>query len=138
YSFDPQKTNVRTGKDAYFGDERFGEVIEIDHAKGIVDIKKTKKTAEVHPSTVYMWDAPLNTDPQAGSLYRIGAWVASNSIDAAGKYRAGRDLLLRRPPRLLAGETLKPLASEKPANTASRIALALQDSVIAIQGPPGS
>src|SRR5262249_18757506 len=42
YSFDPQKTNVRTGKDVYFGDERFGEVIEIEHTKGIVDIKKTK------------------------------------------------------------------------------------------------
>src|SRR5215472_4650808 len=138
YSFDPQKTNVRAGKDVYFGDERFGEVIVIDHVKGMVDVKKTKKTAEIHPPTVYMWDAPLNTAPHAGSLYRIGAWVASNGIDAAGKYRAGRDLLLRKPPRLLAGETLKPLASEKPANTASRIALALEDSVFAIQGPPGS
>ena len=138
YSFDPQKTNVRAGKDVYFGDERFGEVIVIDHVKGMVDIKKTKKTAEIHPPTVYMWDAPLNTAPHAGSLNRIGAWVASNGIDAAGKYRAGRDLLLRKPPRLLAGETLKPLASEKPANTASRIALALEDSVFAIQGPPGS
>jgi len=31
-----------------------------------VDIKKTKKTAEVHPPAVYMWDAALNTDAQAG------------------------------------------------------------------------
>ena len=138
YSFDPQKSNVRPGKDVYFGDEKFGEVVAIDHAKGIVDIKKTKKAAEVHPPTVYMWDAPLNTDPQAGSLFRIGVWVAANGIDSAGKYRAGRDLLLRKPPRLMHGEKLKPLPSEIPANTASRIALALQDSVFAIQGPPGS
>jgi predicted RecB family nuclease len=138
YIYDPQKSNVRAGKDVYFGDERFGEVVAIDHAQGIVDIKKMKRTADVHPPTVYMWDAPLNTDAQAGSLYRIGEWVASSEVDARGRYRAGRDLLLRRPPRLLNGEKLKPLASEKPENTASRIVLALDDSVFAIQGPPGS
>jgi predicted RecB family nuclease len=105
YSFEPQAaSNVRVGKEVYFGDEKFGEVVRIDHVKGVVDIKKTKKTADVHPPTVYMWDAPLNSDAQAGSLYRIGAWVAENGIDAAGRYRAGRDLLLRRPPRLTGGE----------------------------------
>jgi uncharacterized protein len=85
-----------------------------------------------------MWSAPLPTDLQAGSLYRIGAWVAQNGIDAAGRYRAGRDLLLRRAPRLIKGEKLQQLASETAVNTANRICLALEDSVFAIQGPPGS
>ena len=138
YRFDLQKNNVRAGKDVYFGDERFGEVMAIDHVNGIVDIKKTRKTAEVHPPMVYMWDAPLPTDVQAASLYRIGEWVAANGVDAPGRYRAGRDLLLRKRPRLPNGETLEPLPSEKPENTACRIALALEDSVFAIQGPPGS
>src|SRR5216683_7173354 len=139
YFFDPQqRSNVRTGKDLYFGDEKFGEVVAIDHVKGVVDIKKTKKTADLHLPTVYMWDAPLNTDAQAGSLYRIGAWAAENGLDAPGRYRAGRDLLLRRPPRLLGGEKLESLASETPENAANRIVLALEDSVFAIQGPPGS
>ena len=138
YFFDPQKTNVRVGKDVYFGDGKIGEVVAIDHTSGVVDIKKTKKTAEVHPPTVYMWDSPLPTDAQAGSIYRIGEWVAENGIDAPGRYRAGRDLLLRKPPVLLNGEKLQPMASEKPENTASRIALTLGDSAFAIQGPPGS
>jgi predicted RecB family nuclease len=138
YSFDPQKSNVRAGKEMYFGGDKFGEIVVIDHMNGIVDIKKTKRTAEIHPPTVYMWSAPLPTDGQAGSLYRIGDWVAANGIDAAGRYRAGRDLLLRRPPRLQHGEKLAPLASETPENTASRIVVALEDSVFAIQGPPGS
>ncbi|HXL22841.1 MAG TPA: AAA domain-containing protein, partial [Candidatus Dormibacteraeota bacterium] len=139
YSFEPQQaSNVRAEKELYFGDEKFGEVVSIDHVRGVVDIKKTKKTAEVHPPTVYMWDAPLNSDAQAGSLYRMGAWVAENGIDAPGRYRAGRDLLLRRPPRLAAGEKLEQLASETAVNTANRIALALGDSAFAIQGPPGS
>jgi len=138
YFFDPQKSNVRAGKDVYFGDEKFGEVVAIDHVNGVVDIKKTKKTAEIHPPTVYMWASPLPTDAQAGSLYRIGDWVAANGVDTPGRYRAGRDLLLRRPPRLLDKEKLEPLASETPENTASRIVQALEDSVFAIQGPPGS
>jgi predicted RecB family nuclease len=138
YAFRPQKSNVRVGKSLYFGDERFGEVMAIDHVKGMVDIKKTRKTADLHPPTVYMWDAPLPTDGQADSLYRIGLWTATNGVDARGDFRAARDLLLRRPPRLLHGEKLEAWASEKPENTASRIVQALQDSVFAIQGPPGS
>jgi len=139
YLFDSQqRSNVRAGKDLYFEDEKFGEVVAIDHVRGVVDVKKTKKSAGLHLPTVYMWDAPLNTDAQAGSLYRIGAWVAENGIDAPGRYRAGRDLLLRRPPRLVGGEKLESLASETAEATASRIMLALEDSVFAIQGPPGS
>jgi predicted RecB family nuclease len=139
YAFEPQPaSNVRAEKEVYFGDEKFGEVVRIDHVKGAVDIKKTKKTAEVHPPTVYMWNSPLPTDAQAGSLYRIGAWVAVNGVNSAGPYRAGRDLLLRRPPRLLSGEKLGQLASETVVNTANRIVTALADSVFAIQGPPGS
>jgi predicted RecB family nuclease len=138
YHFDPHKINIRCDKELYFGDDKFGEVIAIDHANGVVDIKKTKKSADVHPSTVYMWSAPLPTDTQAGALYRLGQFVATNGVDGSGPYRAGRDLLLRRPPRLRDNEKLRQLASEKPENTATRIALALQDSVFAIQGPPGS
>jgi predicted RecB family nuclease len=139
YFFDGRhRSNVRVEKEVYFGDEKFGEVVKIDHTKGVVEIKKTKKTAELHPPTVYMWDAPYPSDSQAGALYRIGAWVGEKGMDAPGKYRAGRDLLLRRPPRLLYGETLGQRASETVVNTAGRIVLALDDSVFAIQGPPGS
>jgi predicted RecB family nuclease len=136
YSFEPQRSNVRAGKELYYGDEKFGEVVAIDQTKGVVDVKKTKKTSEVHPPTVYMWSSPFPSDAQAGALYRIGAWAAENGVDAAGRYRAGRDLLLRRP--LINGEKLQQLASETAVNTANRIVLALEDSVFAIQGPPGS
>ena len=139
YSFQPERTNVRKGKDLYFAtNERFGEVLEIDAKRGTVGVKKTKKTAEAHPQTVYMWDAPLPTDSQEDSLCRLGEWVLKNGIDGVGPHRAGRDLLLRRPPRLSSGEQLKQLASETPANTVARIGLALEESTFAIQGPPGS
>src|SRR4029434_10530724 len=121
YSYLPERTNVRKDKSLYFGDEKFGEVAEIDPSQGIVDVKKTKKTAELHPQTVYMWDAPLNTEAQEASLCRLGEWVATNGVDTAGSYRAGRDLLLRKPPKLSGGERLTQLAGETPVTTATRI-----------------
>ena len=60
------------------------------------------------------------------------------SIDAPGRFRAARDLLLRRPPRLLRGENIAAKPGEEPKITASRIACALNESVFAIQGPPGA
>lgn len=140
YAFEPQKTNVRIGKDVYFGgiDQKIGEVVQMDAINGTVDIKKTKKTADLHPPAVFMWNRPLDADAQADSLYRIGQWVAANGIDVPGRYRAGRDLLLRRPPSLLNNEKLEALATETPASTASRVSLALAESAFAIQGPPGS
>jgi predicted RecB family nuclease len=139
YSFEVQSSsNVRAEEDLYFSDEKFGTVVKIDHKKGVVDIKKTKKCEDLHPSSVYMWSSPIPTDAQAGSLCRIGAWVAEHGVDATGRYRAGRDLLLRKPPRLTGGEKLQQLASETVVIAANRIAAALEDSAFAMQGPPGS
>ena len=36
-------------------------------------------------------------------LLEIGRWIAANGVDAPGEHRAARDLLLRRPPRLVRG-----------------------------------
>lgn len=140
YAFEPQKTNVRIGKDVYFGgiDQKIGEVVQIDPINGIVDIKKTKKTADLHPPGVFMWNRPLGAVAQTDSLYRIGQWVEVNGIDVPGRYRACRDLLLRKPPALLNNERLQGLAAERPESTAIRVSLALAESAFAIQGPPGS
>jgi predicted RecB family nuclease len=138
YSFEKQETEARCGEDLYYKGDRFGCVVAIDAVRRSIDVKKTRKTAELHPTATYVWDRPYDANEQAEALFRIGSWVAKNAIDSPGQYRAGRDLLLRRPPRLLHGETLAPRASETTDNTASRIVRALNDSVFAIQGPPGS
>ncbi len=138
YSFVKQETEARGEKDLYWRAEKFGSVVAVDVVGRTVDVKKTRRTAETHPTAVYVWDRPFEVKEHAESLYRLGAWVAKNGIDAVGPFRAGRDLLLRRPPRLVGGETIQPLTAETTENTASRIALALKDSAFAIQGPPGS
>jgi predicted RecB family nuclease len=138
YSFERQETEARAEKELYYRGEKCGTVVEIDPVGRTVDIKKTRKTAEVHPTAVYVWDRPLSVKEHAEALFRIGEWVAGKGIAAAGRYRAGRDLLLRKRPRLVEGETLEPRAGESPKGTACRIVSALNDSVFAIQGPPGA
>jgi predicted RecB family nuclease len=138
YTFVKQDTEVRCDKDVYRQGERIGCVVDVDLAALTIDIKKMKKTAELHPPALYAWDSPINPDKIADSLLRTGDWVLASSIDAPGQLRAVRDLLLRKPPRLLHGETLKALPEEKPKETACRVASALDHSVFAIQGPPGA
>lgn len=138
YRFEKQETEARAEKELYSKGEKVGTVVEIDAVERTVDIKKTKKTGEMHPAAVYVWDRPLNVKEHAEALFRIGEWVAVNGIEADGRYRAGRDLLLRKRPRLGRDETLEPRAGESPKATACRIVSALKDSVFAIQGPPGA
>jgi hypothetical protein len=87
---------------------------------------------------VYAWERPFHVKEHAEALFRIGEFVAANGVEAAGRFRAGRDLLLRRPPRLAGSGTLEALPGEEVKNTACRIASTLEDSVFAIQGPPGA
>jgi predicted RecB family nuclease len=138
YSFEKQETEARVDRDLYYKAEKFGCVVAMDAAGRTVDIKKTRKTADLHPTAVYAWERPFNVKEHAEALFRMGEFVAENGVDAAGRFRAGRDLLLRRRPRLAGGETLEALAGEEVKNTACRIASALKDSVFAIQGPPGA
>ncbi|HKF24878.1 MAG TPA: DEAD/DEAH box helicase, partial [Candidatus Acidoferrum sp.] len=77
-------------------------------------------------------------DEQKDAIFRIGEFVAEAGIDSEGAYRAARDLLLRQPPRLPQGQTVRPLALETPAAGATRIAQAMRETVFAIQGPPGA
>jgi uncharacterized protein len=118
--------------------QKVGCVVAMDLAARTVDIKKTRKTADLHPPAVFAWDSPMNCDVHADALLRLGDWVSDNGIDADGPLRAIRDLLLRKIPRLARREALTLLPLEEPLVTACRIATALDHSVFAIQGPPGA
>jgi uncharacterized protein len=87
---------------------------------------------------VFAWDSPRSTDVLADALFRIGKWVRENGVDATGAYRAGRDVLLRKAPRLQGNATIAPKPLEETVATACRIGSALDESVLAIQGPPGA
>lgn len=138
YRFDRQETDVRRGDTVCQRGEKIGDVVAIDVPARTIDIKKMKKTAEVHPAAVFVDPRGPNTDVLADALIRLGKWVVENGVDAAGPHRAARDLLLRRSPRLRGDTALAVVAGESTVETAKRIVGQLNDSVLAIQGPPGA
>jgi predicted RecB family nuclease len=84
-------------------------------------------------------DEHIGTPEQEDSLLRIGRSVAELGIEGDGPHQAARDLLLRNPPRLRQGSPLwLRLPDETAVVAATRLGLALEDTTLAIQGPPGS
>jgi len=138
YRFEKQETEVREEKELYYEGDKFGTVVAVDFAERTVDVKKTRKSAELHPAGVYLWDPPMNVAQQADAVFRIGDWVAARGVEQKGEFQAARDLMLRKPPRLANEETVEALPGELTAETACRIGSALRETTFAIQGPPGA
>jgi uncharacterized protein len=79
----------------------------------------------------------VNSDVLAEALLRIADDVAQEGISGGTHNRAARELLLARPPRLRTG-AFQAHQDEEAARFAIRIAAELDDTVLAIQGPPGA
>jgi len=148
YRFPPQDYDLPRGVEVYdpakqqanpagmIKDWKTGEVVAIDDAERTIDIKRD--VHDPHPRAI----VPLNvyrTPEQRASLFLLGEWVANNGIEGDGPFQAARDLLLRRPPRAgqLEGASLR-LTHETDLQAARRLALMLDRTTLAIQGPPGS
>ncbi len=142
-----------------------GEIVAIDKRLLTIDIKRGVSSTAPHP-TALIPDENVGSKVQRESLLQLGAWVAEKGIDGPGEFQAARDLLLRKAPRLrgTAGEEsfatrgghgVPPLQSEararqsetrvlgnprdqKLVDVARQFAVALDNSVLPIQGPPGS
>ncbi|HYY29183.1 MAG TPA: TM0106 family RecB-like putative nuclease, partial [Chthoniobacterales bacterium] len=138
YSFPNQETDIRAEDKLCEKGEKIGEVVAIDIAARTIDIKKTKRTAGIHPTSVFKDETGPSHEKLADALFRVGSWVASHGIDAQGSYRAARDLLLRRSPRLAGGSSIVVQANESDLEAAKRLVIALDHSVLPIQGPPGA
>ena len=68
------------------------------------------------------------------AIIRMATWVADNSIDIEGQYRAGRDLLLGHSPRT----TTSISTQGNPQQVAVERVQQLHNSIVPIQGPPGA
>ena len=132
--YDPGKARARPD-DSPFSWE-IGEIVAVDPAAATIDVRR--RVEDPHPVGLVPLDWFRTTEHQA-ALVEIGQWVLEQGIDGAGPYRAARDLLLRRAPRLGqdAGAALI-AAGESDLDAARRIGLALDETMLAIQGPPGS
>jgi uncharacterized protein len=144
YRFPPQEHDIDVGrgvtnpvKDA--GGP--GTVVGLDDAAGTIDLKRGKSSTAEHPRSLVP-DLVIPTVAQESSLIRIAEWVVEHAIDGPGSYRAVRELLQRRWPQVEAQSSFwgRELQREKetPAKAARRLLRDLDDSYLAIQGPPGS
>ncbi len=104
YSFPGQDHDIRKGDCAClpFDMHDLGEVVGLDVAAHTIDIQHNGKYAAARPERVFVHrNVRPGTKPDV--LLEIGRWIAAHGVDAPGEHRAARDLLLKRPPRLVDG-----------------------------------
>jgi len=99
YSFPGQETSLSVGNTVKFKDEEIGTIHSIDFDKRIVSIKKRMATVDIHPTHLICCDY-ISDKAKEEAIIRLADWVVTNGIDTGGSCRAGRDLLLRKRPRM--------------------------------------
>ena len=142
YRFDPNQqhkiaegdtpVDPRTEKSA-------GTVVAIDSVEGILDLKRGKTSKAPHPTAVIPGQ-PVNTTVLRQAIARVAEWVADDGINGDGSFRAVRDLLLARTPRVLdrgEGRTLVQ-PGESSLDSVRRVIANLDGSCLPVQGPPGT
>jgi uncharacterized protein len=120
-------------------DEKLGTVDAIDLAAGTIDIRKTGRSAAIHPRAVFQ-EQVVPAGALEGSLLAFAEHVRRAGLDADGPYRAASDLLCRRPPRRRSGVVGGPLRRDGEDLVAATVRLCreLDGGVLPVQGPPGS
>jgi len=135
HGFDPGDSPLDkgTGKGA-------GTIVALDDANGLLTLKRSRSSEWPHP-TALLPSKPLDSRVLKEALKRVADSVVAEGIDGDGPYRAARDLLLRRRPRLHGapwGADALALPDEGPSDAAIRLGPELHDTVLPIQGPPGT
>jgi uncharacterized protein len=132
--YDPSRKQASPGETPFSW--KVGEIGPVDPAARTVELRRF--TSQAHPRAIVPLEWVRTADHQA-ALIEIGEWVAEHGIDGPGPYMAARDLLLRNVPRCgqTPGESLAG-DGEPDLVAARRLALAMDQTTLAIQGPPGS
>jgi uncharacterized protein len=115
-----------------------GTLVSLNEVEGTLVLKRSQTSTSPHPHHLIP-GGPIGTAEQREALRRLARFVISDGIDGPGPYRAVRDLLLRRSPRLGNGQN-GPLCREgqDPSDAAIQLTPKLEAGYLAIQGPPGS
>ena len=138
YRFPTQEVDARPGDDVRDDNgNRIGGVHALHLGDGMIDVKKSKATADEHPTHVYFHKA-IGSDPIRESLVRLGEHVDAHGLNPTEPYTSALRLLMRHKPQQIArGESLRQ-ADEDTVQAACRLVGGLDGDVLAIQGPPGT
>ncbi|TMK98896.1 MAG: TM0106 family RecB-like putative nuclease [Actinobacteria bacterium] len=119
--------------------EKDVDVAEIDDARGILRMRRAQNRAEEPLPAALIPGGPYRTTEQRGALRRLARATVASSIDGPGDFRALRDMLRRRPPRVAGVAPGPPLIARSPEiEQLKQLAERLDESCLFIQGPPGS
>ncbi|MEQ1869722.1 MAG: TM0106 family RecB-like putative nuclease [Vicinamibacterales bacterium] len=111
---------------------KFGDVVAADRGALTIDVRKGPKQADNHPTAAFA-HFHVPSEVLEESIFQFGETFASSGHLAP----VARDLLFARPPHLHSGEFAQ-LPDEPTVDFAVRTAGDLAETVLAIQGPPGS
>jgi predicted RecB family nuclease len=143
YRFDPrQDTKIHEGDDRWVDPATgspAGTVVRLDALEGFIDLRRGRESAVPHPEAL-IEPGPISYRPLPEALAAVADHVIANGIDGPGSYRAVRDLLLGRPPRIGGDGPAQALRrpGEPALDAALRLVESLDESTLAIQGPPGT
>ncbi|TCP96368.1 uncharacterized protein C8J46_10963 [Sphingomonas sp. PP-F2F-A104-K0414] len=137
YAFGPQETDVRPGKKLRaVGGDPLGAVESFDPEACTIDIRKSGKSADLHPTGVFVHEH-VGSEPMMESLVRLAEYVVERGLVGVGAHQAARDLLLRLKPSSGEGGALV-REGETTLDAALRIAGGFVSGVLPVQGPPGA
>ena len=140
FRFPPQDHDIKPGSSPRDPDTEasVGTVAAIDDEQGTIDIRRGDRYPAPSPRSLIPFDY-VSAGPKPESLFRLATWVRENAVGAPGPSRVGRDLLRRREPGFgqAAGQPLV-REGENAAEAARRLALQMDRTYLAVQGPPGS
>jgi len=133
YDFPRQEHSIKLGSKPHDPDTKKGAGDVLALGDDFLHLKRGPSMTE-HPRALIA-GGPIATKGHAGRLLALGRDI----LEQGNTFRAARELLVRNPPRC--GQPPKiPLVAEgeDTALAIQRLALALDHSVLAVQGPPGS
>lgn len=133
YSFPEQETTLGKDNPVTCKDEKIGTIYSLDFDRRIVGIKKTKASLDIHPTHLIFSDF-ISDKAKEEAIIRFAESVIQNGIDSDSTCRAGRDLLLRKHPRITGLYSYNSDAQQQAIEWVTK----LDKSVLPIQGPPGT
>ncbi|KIA82613.1 recombinase RecB [Kaistella solincola] len=135
YKFPSQEYDLKTNKDVKIqGYKTKIKIIDINENDNLIYLRKGPSISEIHPVTVYK-DEYIDSKKKQAQIINIAEWFVENGFEGRNNsYAATRDLLLNSFPR-----TKKNIEDHEDLLTKGvQWASVLDNSYLAIQGPPGS
>lgn len=137
YRYSPQEFKLKAGSDVMVTAtaERAGTIVAIDEGRRLVGLNPRKKGPPLPDALSLGGGGPVNSVPLRDALFRFGMSVAGGEM----RFSAVNDLLQRRQPRLKGRKAGQPIIASDGQLLPEALAalLALENSALFIQGPPG-